>query len=186
MSFYTQEISTFNNMLLIPIPKDTSLELISKAQSEGKNVRVEISVPKKKRSHSANSYCWVLCQKIAEAISVKGSLFTREEIYRKNIKELFAPSYIPVKNEDVKDWLDLWCSRGIGWLAEDIGESKLNGYTRLALWKGSSQFDTQQMSRLLDGLVQEAKDLGLSVETEEQLKRMIGNWDTDRKKENER
>ena len=177
------KISFFNNMLLVEIPKNTSLELISKAQSDEKPLRVEISAPKKKRSHSANSYCWALCQEIAEVVSGKGYVLTREDVYRKNIKELFAPTIVPIKNDEVTDWLEFWPKRGTGWLIEDIGESKLNGYTRLALWKGSSQFDTKQMSRLIEGLIQEAEQCGIVVMDEAKRQLLLDSWETDRKKE---
>lgn len=177
------KINIFNNMLLIEIPKNTSLELISKAQSEEKPLRVEISTPKKKRSLSANAYCWVLCQEIAEVVSGKGYVLTREDVYKKNIKELFAPTIVPIRNNEVADWLEFWPKRGLGWLIEDIGESKLQGYTRLALWKGSSQFDTKMMSRLIEGLIQEAEQYGLVVMDEADRQLLLDSWETDRKKE---
>lgn len=45
---------------------------------DSKPLEVEIRRKRKKRSLSANAYCWVLCQKIAERIR----FLTKEDVYR--------------------------------------------------------------------------------------------------------
>ena len=42
-------------------------------------------------------------------------------------------------------------------------DSKLQGYKRVRLYYGSSTYDTKEMSRLLDYLVDEAQQMGLTL-----------------------
>ena len=51
------------------------------------NKEYEIKEHKEKRSLDANAYCWILCKKIADKLHI-----TKEEVYRKNIKEMIHTS----------------------------------------------------------------------------------------------
>ena len=64
-------------------------------------------------------------------------------------------------------------------LCRDLGEITVNGKTgrQIQAYFGSSQYDTAQMSRLIDGIVSEAQDLGIETATPEELARMKGEWD---------
>lgn len=61
---------------------------------------------------------------------------------------------------------------------EEAGESDLNGksFKHYRVYKGSSEFDTREMSVLIDGIVNEAKNLGIQTETPEQIANMISLW----------
>ena len=61
---------------------------------------------------------------------------------------------------------------------EEAGESKLNGkmFTHYRVYKGSSEFDTREMSIFIDGVVGEAKDLGIQTETPNQIAEMKARW----------
>lgn len=185
IKFDSSEVQIYNNNFLIPIPKGTSLETIEKAKQSGKPLHIQIDVikEKRKRSLSANAFCWVLCQQIAEEMSKNGPLVKKEDVYRHAIMELFSPVSTPIKNEDVKEMKDAWESRGIGWMCVDTGEQILYGYTRMEFYVGSSQFDTAKMSRLIDGLVQDAEALDLDILSETERNKLLDNWEKDRKKE---
>jgi hypothetical protein len=47
---------------------------------------------------------------------------------------------------------------------------------RVAVMRGSHTYDTREMSRLIDGTVEEAKELGIETLTPEQLERMKASW----------
>lgn len=187
MKFETKEIGFFMGALQMALPAGVEAELnklLEKAKA-GSTLKVEIKEKKPKRSINANNYCWVLCQEIAEELSKDGAIHTREDVYKQAIKKYSRPRYIPVPNDDVKDWVEVWESRGTGWLAEDVGESKLNGYTKLMLFIGSSTFDTTQMSRLLNGLVEDAKELGISIINEADKALLLDKWEVERQKHGE-
>lgn len=182
IKFDTKKIDTYAGNLLIPIPKGEDLAEIDRAMKNGKYIRVEISVPREKRSLSANNYCWALCQKIAEEMSKNDKVMKKEDVYRKAIVEMFNPITEAIGNDLVEDMKEAWESRGIGWICIDLGESTLYGQTKLGFYKGSSTFDSKEMSRLIDGLVQDAEALGLAVKSDEELNALIEQWERDRKK----
>ena len=53
---------------------------------------------------------------------------------------------------------------------------KLKGYTKIVAYYGTSTYDTKEMSRFLDEIVSEAKELGIQVETPEQIAEMKSLW----------
>ena len=68
---------------------------------------------------------------------------------------------------------------------EIAGESELNGKTFIhyKVYKGSSEFDTREMSIFIDGIVSEAKALGIQTETPDEIAKMKGLWGEDNVKE---
>ena len=63
---------------------------------------------------------------------------------------------------------------------EEAGTSVLNGkeFTHVKVYKGSSEFDKREMSILIDGIVDEAKTLGIETLTSAELERMKLDWKT--------
>ena len=49
--------------------------------------------------------------------------------------------------------------------------------------KGSSDYDTREMSELIDGLVSECKECGIETATPEELQRMLDLYDQNRRKD---
>lgn len=129
-----------------------------------KEKKYEIKEHKEKRSLDANGYCWVLCKKIADKLHI-----TKEEIYKKNIKEVGKYEVIPIKNEAIETFVNAWTGKGIGWICEILSKSKIDGYTNLIAYYGSSIYDSKEMSLLLDGIVQEAQNLGIETLTPDEL-----------------
>lgn len=73
-----------------------------------------------------------------------------------------------------------WRHNGIGWIAIDTGVSKVKGCTVLHLYAGSSVYDTHDMSRLIDCLVDEASQIGANVEDREWVQALIDDWRPER------
>jgi hypothetical protein len=141
------------------------------AIANGKKLDVEIKIHRNKRSLDANSYLWVLCQKIAEAIRA-----TKEEVYRKAIREIGQFEIVPIKAAAVDRWIEVWNSKGLGWFAEVMDDSKLPGYKKVISYYGSSVYDTREMSVLIDNIVQECKELGIETMTPAELAALKDNW----------
>jgi hypothetical protein len=61
---------------------------------------------------------------------------------------------------------------------EEAGESTLHGklFKHYKVYKGSSEFDTREMSIFLDGVVSEAKELGIQTETPDQIAELKARW----------
>jgi len=131
----------------------------------------ELKEYKQRRSNDANSYCWVLMQKLAEKMNIK-----KEEIYRMAIKDIGVFETLPIKNEAIETFIQAWQSKGLGWVCENIGESKLAGYTNVLAYYGSSLYTTAQMSRLVNSIVEDCKLQNIDTVSPNELNKMIGEW----------
>ena len=137
----------------------------------GKELDVEIKQHRKKRSLSANAYCWVLVDKIAARSGVD-----KTSVYRETIRNIGGVSDIVCcQDRAVEALRSGWQAHGVGWITETI-PSKLEGCTNVILYYGSSTYDTAQMSRLIDLLVMEAKELGIETATPQELDRLREEW----------
>lgn len=145
-------------------------QLVDKLIADNKKTAIiaDFKPVKQKRSNDANSYMWILCDKIADAINS-----TKEEVYREAIAQVGIFRDVAIREEAVNDLVDLWSNRGIGWFA-DIFDSKLDGCKRVRLYSGSHTYNTKEMSRLIDYIVQQAKELDIETLTPAELSQMKG------------
>lgn len=138
---------------------------------DGKKYVAEIKRYRRKRSLDANAYMWVLCDKIADAIRS-----TKEAVYREAVEQVGVFADMAVKDRDVDDICRAWVHKGIGWITEYVGNTAKPGGEIIRFYKGSSEYDTKQMSRLIDYLVGEAKELGIETMPPDELERMMQQW----------
>lgn len=128
----------------------------------------ELKVVSEKRSLNANSFCWVLCDQIAQAIHS-----TKEEVYKIAITEVGR--YIEMSfatKEDMDDFIRWWTDKGIGWIVETVDAELLIVHAYI----GSSRYTTQEMSVLIENLVDSAKELGISTKSDEEIDSLIRSW----------
>jgi len=137
----------------------------------GKKLDAEIKVHRERRSLDSNSYCWVLCQKIAEVI---GS--TKELVYQKTVRDVGQFEIVPIKDEAVERWIEVWKGKGLGWFAEVMEDSKLPGYKKIISYYGSSVYNQREMSVLINEIVQQCKELGIETLTKEEIESMNKKW----------
>ena len=172
-------IKTIGYQLVIPVGGDNELSKISP------DIEYEITIQKKKnkRSLNASAYCWVLCQKIAEELSKTGYT-SKEDVYRKAIKDCGHFSYVPVREDAIERYIQIWQAHGIGWIAEDAGECKsIKGYHNVMCYHGSSVYNTTEMARLIDCLTDECEQLGIKLEPSEYIQSLIEGWESEQQKE---
>ena len=139
--------------------------------TNGKLLSIEIGQQKKKRSLDSNSYLWILCQKIAEAVQS-----TKELVYQQFVRDVGQFQIVPLQNEQVEFWINTWNDRGLGWYAEVLHESKIPGYTNIINYFGSSVYDQREMSVLLDEVVREAKELNIEVLPPAEIEALKKSW----------
>ncbi len=149
---------------------DILTDEFNKLQNE-ELVDIEIVKHREKRSLDANAYCWVLCKKIADVLRI-----TKEEVYAKAIHEVGKFEILPIKDEAVDTFIKAWSSKGIGWICEVLNKSKLDGYTNVIAYYGSSIYDTKEMSVLIDNIVQEAKQLEIETMNPKELEELMSMW----------
>lgn len=166
-------------MVVIPAPHDNDLNKLDK----DKEYVIEIKKKSKSRSMNANAYCWVMCQKIAEVMS-NHSYMSKEDVYRKAIKDCGHFSYVPVREDAIERYIQIWQGHGLGWIAEDAGECQsLKGYHNIMCYHGSSVYNTKEMARLIDCLTYECEQLGIKLEPSEYIQSLIEGWESEQQKE---
>lgn len=126
----------------------------------------------KKRSLDANNYAWMLIDKIAEVQKIKPV-----EVYKEAIKGIGGISVSGgMKTEAVPVFREIWCAHHLGRRVEIIEGSKKEGWSNIRIYYGSSDFDTAQMSRFINSLIQDAESIGIPTISDEEAERMLGRW----------
>jgi hypothetical protein len=135
----------------------------------------EIERKRKKRSTDANAYFFALADKLAEKLNI-----SKTEIYRNYIKEIGGVSEVVcVKTEAVEKLCEGWRHNGLGWQT-DVVPSKLKGCTNVILYYGSSTYNTEQMSRLINLIVEDCKVQGIETRTPNEIANMLSLWESER------
>ena len=114
---------------------------------------------------NANAYAWVLITQIAEKINS-----SKEEVYLdmlRNYGQVLLVPLIPGMNPS-----------GYFKYYEFLEKGKLNGKECdwYKVYKGSSEYDTKEMSILIEGIVYEAKQLDIETLEEYKLDKLIEEW----------
>lgn len=135
---------------------------------ECEKLSIEAKKYRKKRSTDANAYLWVLCSEIAEV--VKSS---KEEVYEEMLRKYGVVykddvGYITVT---VKKEVDMSKIEGHWLFYKDNGK-----FASYLMIKGTSEYDTAEMAKFLDMVVQEAKENGIETLTPAELERMKSEW----------
>lgn len=133
---------------------------------------IEIKKHRKKRSLDANAYSWVLLTKIADVIHS-----SKEEVYESKLIDYGQP--LLDKNGPVTVSLPEDVNPAILGLHLKYEGTKYDLNTSTAVYKvyrGQSDYNTQEMSIFIDGLVQDAKELGIETLTPDGLERMKAAW----------
>jgi len=143
-----------------------------KAQfDKGKIFTCTINPRNKMRSLDANAYFWNLAEELA-----KKHKATKVEIYKKYIREYGVCDIRPIRDDEVETFVKRWERLGIGWFCEDLGTSKLQGYTNVRSYYGSSIYEQPEMSRIIDAIVEDCKKEGIETRTPNQIAEMISLW----------
>lgn len=125
----------------------------------------EIVRKRKARSKDANALCWAVCTEIANVLRED-----KESIYIDMLKRYGQSDVISVLSAvDVKGYFKYF---------EEFGKGTVNGkeFTHYKVYKGSSEYDTREMSILLDGIIEEAKALDIDVISEREKSLLIEEW----------
>lgn len=135
-------------------------------------IDLKIDKHREKRSLNANNYAWKLLTEIANKLRT-----SKEEMYLLMLKRYGQSEIISVLSHIPLQGFIKYC--------EEIGESKLNGkdFKHYKVFKGSSEFDTREMSIFIDGIVGEAKELGIETKTPNEIAQLKSLWGSYEKQE---
>lgn len=159
------DFGTRRATLTLSINEEAAAKNLFDDLHEAEKLSIKIDKYREKRSLNANNYAWKLLTEIGNRLRA-----SKEEVYLAMLKQygqseiISVLSHIPIK-EYVK-----YC--------EEAGESILNGklFKHYKVYKGSSEFDTREMSIFLDGVVSEAQELGIQTMTPNEIANLKSLW----------
>lgn len=137
------------------------------------DVDVTVKKYRKKRSLDANAYFWVLANRLAEKLRIDAN-----GIYRSYIPDI-GGSYevVPVRQDKIDAWEKIWCSGHVGRMIEDMGPCRnIKGYHYIRSYISSSDYDTGQMSQLIELVVADCKEQGIETMTPRDLDALVSRW----------
>jgi hypothetical protein len=129
------------------------------------------------RSLNANSYHWVLCEKMAKKLRV-----SKYEVHNQLMVD-YGTDWLDGNGKHIyimmKDDGSYLRSETMHYRPTDAVEDR-NGiqYRWFILLMPSHMMDAKQMSALIDGTVADAKEMGIKTETPDEIERMKQLWDT--------
>lgn len=146
----------------------TTLEFVDGIKPDALNFRGDVRVVMKdwreKRSLDANGYYWLLLSAMAEVLDT-----SKEELHEEMLRRYGKPY------EDEEGYV-------VATLPAHVDINKVEGhwkrfesngkFTAYIMLKGTSQYDTKEMSYLLERIVEEAKDLGIETMTPDEIERL--------------
>lgn len=126
---------------------------------------LEIKKHRRHRSLNANAYCWAMINELGNVLSM-----SKEDVYLMMLKRYGQSEMVSIlSNINVSGYFKYY---------DVIGSTILNGkeFTHYRIYKGSSEYDTKEMSILIDGIVQECKEQNIQTMTPQELEMLKCAW----------
>lgn len=145
-------------------------EVLQQAEElQDKKLNVEVKKWYKGRSNNANAYLWVLIEKLSQKLNM-----SRIEVYKKHIYEAGTYQDLSMEEDAMEKFSKVWQNNGLGWFCE----KSVNEYGEIVLkaYFGSSVYDTKEMTRLLDSVIQDCKSQNIETMTPNELNSLLESW----------
>lgn len=155
------------NVILKVRNKDFKLYDKLKEMNNEKGLRITIEKWREKRSLDANSYAWYLQNEIAKVLNAP-----LDEIHKKMVLNYGVIEFYSILKQAVESAVRVFD------YYEIKGEGVVNGKTfvHIKTGIGTHKYDTAEMSRFIDGVVQEAKELGIETRTLDEIANLKSLW----------
>ncbi|MBR2554298.1 MAG: hypothetical protein IKE94_05485 [Aeriscardovia sp.] len=140
-------------------------EVIKWLLNQDREKLFEIKPYRQKRSLNANAYAWVLINEMANRLRT-----SKDEVYQEMLKRYGQSKVISVLSEiDISRFVKYY---------EEIGKGHVEGkeFTHYRCFIGSSEYDSREMAILIDGIVDEAQELGIDTLPTTAVERMKALW----------
>ena len=146
--------------------KKLGLALEKQVLDPNKEYLCEIKEWRKPRSNDQNKMLWGIINKMAVELKT-----TDEELYLQMLKDYGVCDYMAIPEN----------SKNLNAILEtlkyyEVIDSKLENVKKIKVFIGSSHYDTKQMTRLIDGIIDECKQMGIYEEIKqdsEDLKSLV-------------
>ena len=162
------------NKTKISLLLDTkALDIVEELKNEYK-LNIELKKKRKKRSLDANLYFWKLLQELCELAEIDSV-----EEYKRRIKELGIFRRFKIEKDNIKTFEKMWTSQGTAWFCEVADTTYIENieFKIINAYYGSSSYNSKQMSRLIDGVVQDCEIYGIETKPKEEIESLLKEWD---------
>lgn len=161
------DFKTGKPTLTLEINERSDFEALVDDLRDKEKLAIEVKQYRAKRSLNANAYAWKLIGEIADILRT-----SKDEVYLDVLRKYGQSELVSVLAHIPLGHYVKYC--------EEAGESMLNGklFKHYRVYKGSSEMDSREMSILIDGIVSEAKELGIQTETPDEIENMKSLWAT--------
>jgi hypothetical protein len=136
----------------------------------GFDISAELSKWVKKRSTDANAYAWKILSLIADELTASHSAVTKDDMYIDMLKKYGQGGLVKVRPGDSESIL-----REFPYYEkhEKIYNDE-NQYYRV--WVGSSNYNSHEMYIFIEGIIAEARDLGIETLPPDEVKRLTDSY----------
>ena len=139
-------------------------------------INIKVSEYKEGRSLSANAYYWLLIGKLAKALNISTSYCHNVMLRRYGVLELVdeTPIYLMIQDTDEAsrkaDEAEKYHIKPTSNVREGTDGKMYRTYMML---KGSHEYDTAEMATLISGLREECINVGIPVETPDEIANLL-------------
>lgn len=153
----------------------TSNKLITYLIEQAKDKQFELKEYKPKRSLNANSYCWILCDKIAKEMNKdNGEIYIKEDIYQDAITQIGTFEPMIVQERTFQTFKRIWENQGLGFIVQEVGRK--DNCVKVHCYYGSSTYNSKEMSLLIQLLVNLAKSYNIEVKPQQEINSLLESW----------
>lgn len=127
-----------------------------------KEKKYEIKEYKEKRSLNSNAYAWKLITELGNVLRK-----SKEEVYLQMLKD-YGQSEVVSMFSSINP-------EGYFKYYEKFGTGVVNGkeFTHYKIFKGSSEYDSKEMSIFIDGIVQDCRSVGIQTLEDKEIEDLI-------------
>lgn len=126
---------------------------------------IEVKKFREKRSLDANGMLWACLGEMAQVLRTD-----KWSVYLKMLKRYGQFTYMSVRPDAVDKLKELWRE------CEEVGKAE-NGNVEMLCYFGSSTYNTQEFSILLDGVISEMREIGLHPPMSKEIERSLELWE---------
>lgn len=153
--------------LSVDVEGSNDINNVAKLKENKSLCNIDIKKYREKRSLNANAYCWVLIEKLADKMQK-----SKEQVYREMLEDYGTIAvdddgrkviFSLKKDIDVSKYFKYY---------KFLGDSKDGKFKHYYVIKGSSEYDTHEMTKFIEGIVQECQSLGIETMTPEEISKL--------------
>lgn len=137
------------------------IKLINYLSTQDNNKVFEVKEYKEHRSLSQNAYAWTLITQLGNVLHK-----SKEEVYLELLKDYGQSTIVSIADEvDISHYFKYYEVIGTG----IVNNKKFKHYK---IYKGSSEFDSKEMSIFIDGIIESCEEQNIPTLTKTEIERM--------------